>query len=145
VQVVWQELLKSLGPMLAGDLGKANTPAILGPNSVVIRFPSAYNRQYVTCAESGRQQKIQDTLRRITGESWTLRLEVAPDLQPARSESTSLASPPAKDPVATTDPMIEAIKSSLDARVMRVDDGFGQTATPEAGDDEAAWTATEEE
>lgn len=129
--------------MLAGDVGKADLPAIIGPNAVVIRFPSSYNRQYVTCVESSRLQKIQDAFRKVTGESWTVKLEVAPDLLPAPSESIP---PQAAVPKPTVnDPLIEAIKSALEARVMRVDEGFGQPFTTIDGDEEPAWTAAEEE
>ena len=82
--------------MLAGDLSKATLPAIIGPNAVVIRFPSGYNRQYATCAESSRLQKIQDAVQRITGESWTIRLEMAPDLHPALGEIVETPVTPAK-------------------------------------------------
>jgi hypothetical protein len=130
--------------MLAGDLGKADLPAIIGPNAVVIRFPAGYNRQYATCAESSRQQKIQDALRKVTGESWTAKLEVAPDLLPAASEIITTPAATAPKPT-VTEPFIEAIKSSLEARVMRVDEGFGEALPTTDGDDEPAWIATEEE
>jgi hypothetical protein len=131
--------------MLAGDLGKANLPAIIGPKSIAIRFPAAYNRQYETCSESSRQQKIQDALRRITGESWTVRLELSVDGRSESKEVPASILAPGKSPVTVTDPMIEAIQSSLDARVMRVDDGFGQAVGSENRDDDSNWANTDEE
>ncbi len=130
--------------MLAGDLAKAALPAIFAPNTVVVRFPAGYNRQYTTCAEAGRQQKIHDAFRRVTGVSWTVRLEVAPDLLPARNESAPIE---VATPIAATprDPLIEAIKVSLDARVMRIDEGFGVASSVAVPDDETPWAATEEE
>ena len=130
--------------MLAGDLNRAALPAIIAPNNVVVRFPLGYNRQYATYSEPGRLQKIQEALNRVTGEKWTVRLELAQDLPPTTSEPSPTPEPKAKE-AAAVNPLIEAIKKSLEARVMRIDDGFGQIVETKSSDDETQWAATQEE
>lgn len=130
--------------MLAGDLARANQPAIFGPNTVVIRFPSGYNRQYVTCAETGRQKKIQDALCRVTGETWAVRFEAEAD-KPGEAPLDATLPVAPKSSLASSDPLIDAIKVSLDARIMRMDEGFGASIADSPPESAGDWAGNEEE
>lgn len=111
--------------MLAGDIAKAGLPAISGPNQLVIRFSSGYNPQYQTCADPARLARIQDAVRLITAQPWVVRVELerskvedAVEMPVARSTAT----PPAADP------LVVAVQTVFDARILKVDDGFGRSA-----------------
>lgn len=130
--------------MLAGELSKGSLPAIIGPNAVVIRFPASYNRQCQACGEPARLQRIQDALKTVTGEDWSIRFETIEDSQPAGQDSQPLMIPE-RQPALAENPLITAIKSTLDARVMRVDEGFGQVAERRSSDDESGWSQAEDE
>lgn len=111
--------------MLSSDLNKANLPAIIGPNAVVIRFPAKYNQLCLACAEPNRTQRIQEAMRRLSGNEWSVRFETLPDQELAAINPTPT---PNLQKVTPALPLLEAIKQSLDARVMKMDDGFGLTS-----------------
>ena len=129
--------------MLAGDLKRAEFPAIFAPNQLVLRFPPGYNQQCANCSEPARQQRIHDAIRRITGETWTIRVEQRPEASPPGNGPPAIAASPA---TAIVDPLIGQLMSALDARLLKRDDGFGApAAAPAAEPDEASWTGPEEE
>jgi DNA polymerase-3 subunit gamma/tau len=73
----WPEILAQLGPMLGGLIQRAGTPAIFGPNSVVIAFPVDYNG-FDSCARPENVQRIENALLERTGRNWTVRIERKP-------------------------------------------------------------------
>jgi hypothetical protein len=93
-------------------------------------------------------------VRRATGEVWTVRVELRnePMGDGPAPVGGSLAAAAGVAPAA--DPLIDRVMSALDARLLKVDDGFGRApaaataaaATAEDEPDEApAWDGTEEE
>src|SRR6266851_8161637 len=72
---LWPGILSQLGPMLAGNLDKAKRAAISGPKTLVLTFPSRYNHERDYCQESTRVARIQDAIRKVTGQFWTIRVE----------------------------------------------------------------------
>jgi len=74
---IWQELLAQAGPLLASELGKAEVPAISGPNTLVLRFPLQYNQAREHCQEPVRVTRIEELLRKITGRAWQVRIDSA--------------------------------------------------------------------
>jgi hypothetical protein len=126
--------------MLAGDLAKAGLPAISGPNQLVIRFSSGYNPQYQTCAEPARLARIQDALRLITAQPWVVRVEMDRSA-PSNPVAMPQARAPATPVVPAADPLVAAVQSVFDARILKADDGFGQT--PPAVEASAIDTDTE--
>ena len=131
---IWPEVLTQVGPFLGRELDRAGLPAISGPNRLVLRFPLAYNRQCEFCSDPARLNRVLDALERLTGQNWDLRLETAPGLNGhARPE------PPTGVPVATPDlrhPLVQSVIDVLGAKVLQVDDGFGQAAPAAEDDDE---------
>ena len=75
VSQVWRELLRQVGPILAGTLEKAELPAIIGPKTLVLRFEQRYNRQQEHCQEPARVERIEEALRKLTGQAWDIRFE----------------------------------------------------------------------
>src|SRR5262249_11038892 len=71
---VWPEVLRQVGRFLASDLESAGFPAISGPNSLVVRFEVGYNSQRKHCQEPTSVSRIEDTLRRVTGQAWKIRI-----------------------------------------------------------------------
>jgi DNA polymerase-3 subunit gamma/tau len=142
---VWSEVLTQVGPFLGRELEKAGLPAIIGPNRVVLRFPLAYNRQCEFCSDPVRLNRVLDALERVTSETWDLRLEVAPGLN-GQTRPEALAKPElAAAPAATVQhPLLQATIELLGARLLKIDDGFGQAAEPVAEDAEEPEIVSEE-
>ena len=72
---IWSEILTQLGQFLARELERAGLPAILGPNNLVLQFSPEYNPQCTYCSDPARVQRVQEALKRVTGEDWTVRVE----------------------------------------------------------------------
>jgi DNA polymerase-3 subunit gamma/tau len=139
---VWSEVLAQVGPLLGGQLKLAGPPAIIGPNRLVLHFPPTYNHECEFCSDPGRLNRVLDVLERLTGETWDLRLELEAgrngDGRNGTAEPAALPRPPAQQ-----QPLVQAVIDLLEARVLRVDDGFGQTA-PAPDDSEVAAADGEE-
>ncbi|MFO0926358.1 MAG: hypothetical protein U0736_04875 [Gemmataceae bacterium] len=120
-----------IGTMLAGEVNKAGVPAILGPNSLVFRFPAGYNQAAEFVQRPDRLARIEEALRRLTAKSWTIRVEVAPQsatpLEPAERTPKvgSRARGNAREEAEKV-PLVRRAVEVLGAAVQRVDDGFGE-------------------
>lgn len=132
--------------MLASDLEKAKSVAIFAPNQLVIHFLQGYNQAYQNCTDPGRQQRIRDAVHRLTGETWTIRVELVNDPHavngaPVTADAASAARP------AGSLPLVENLIAALDARLLRTDTGFGALAESAAEPDSAPdeWTGPAEE
>jgi DNA polymerase-3 subunit gamma/tau len=139
---VWAEILTQVGPILARELEKAGLPAISGPNNLVLRFSADYNRQCTFCGDAVRVQRVQDALRRLTGQEWTLVIESAygrnghraPPAAATPAEPSPAAPPAGAD--ALKQPLIGRVVELLGGKLMHVDEGFG--TAPETSPDESA-------
>ncbi|NDH07283.1 DNA polymerase III subunit gamma/tau, partial [bacterium] len=67
---IWPQVIELTGPMLGNELKKAGTPAISGPNALVIEFSRQYNQALEYCSDPARILRIQNALGKITGQSW---------------------------------------------------------------------------
>src|SRR5207245_3153138 len=65
---IWPEVVAQLGPMLAGNLGKAESVAISGPKTLVLRFPSRYNHERDYCQLSTSVARTQEAILKVTGQ-----------------------------------------------------------------------------
>ena len=114
--------------------------AILASMPAVETHVVAFNHEEVVdltehCSDPVRLQRVLDALKRVTGEAWDLRLETAP----GRNGQTAPASPPpvptAGPPPALAHPLVQRALDVLDAKLLQVDDGFGQVdAVPDDAD-----------
>src|SRR5262249_24785827 len=140
---IWQNLLSRAGPMLAGFLQKAEFPAIFAPNTLVIRFKEAYNNEREHCSDPARVTRIEEVLRRITGQPCQVRVENAAGSALAKSRA------PADEAVATIspyrrqraeaeqEPLLKRATEALGARIVHVDDGFGAAPVADTERDES--------
>ncbi len=121
-------------PILANHLRLASSYAISGPNSLVIRFGPGYTLHQEACSNEAGLQRIQESLRRVTGQAIQVRVEL-----------DSRASAPEKAaPVATLSqagdrkkllqslPLFKKASQSLGAQIWHVDDEFNPAAPPRA-------------
>jgi DNA polymerase-3 subunit gamma/tau len=125
--LIWSQVMRSVGEMLASDLRKAGAPAIFGPNTLVLHFAAGYNQAREHCQESTRLKRVEDALRNATGQSWQLRIEGS-SVAPLAVAVPSPPPPPsprrsAKDE-AEKEPVLRRAMELLEAQVVRVDDGF---------------------
>jgi hypothetical protein len=119
--------------MHASQLALAGVPAIVGPRSLVVRFPSRYNHAYEYCREPGRAQLVEGLLKKQTGQDWALRFELdaaAPGPEPV----TPPISNRERERRALETPLLSRIVSHLGGRLLKMDVGFGEGPTPSDGD-----------
>jgi DNA polymerase III subunit gamma/tau len=131
VGLVWLQVLAQVGPMLASELGKAGDVAISAPNTLVLRFPARYNLLREQCQEPGRVARVEDVLRRVTGQACTLRFEIG-GAEPAVSPATAEEAPEASlsrsrrlRAEAMKQPLLKRAIDLMGADILRMDDGFG--------------------
>jgi DNA polymerase-3 subunit gamma/tau len=140
---VWQQTLALVGPVLAGQLQKARPPAIFGPNCLVLRFPAQYNTQRDYCQDSASVARVEEALRKVTGQPCQFRVEGAGG--DALANSTETADDPAHSQSryrrqraeAEQEPLLKRALEILGAQVVHLDDGFG-AAPPGAAEREEA-------
>ena len=152
---LWPQMVASLGGFFAASLGKANLPAIFGPNSLVIRFPAVYNADRDYCQEPTRMERVEEALRKLTGRSWKVRIETGgqaaetpiPPVQPSREAGNSLERVRKQREEAENEPLIKRAIEVLGAEIRRVDEGFNSAppaATPAGPAEPEAAAGTEE-
>jgi DNA polymerase-3 subunit gamma/tau len=127
---VWERVVQEIGPMRGAHLRAAFTPAISGPNSLVISFPAAYSSAYDSCASEAGLEAIQRALKHVTRKDWSVRVELSPD--PVGGESGSIAEFNRSDhrPRELLElPLFRKTAEVLGGKLVRVDDGFD----PQAG------------
>jgi hypothetical protein len=98
------------------------------------------------CGDPVRVQRVQDVLKRVTGQDWTVRVETTAARngrsdQPAVQESR--AAPPAAAADVLRQPLVEQVVAVLGGKLLQMDDGFGTAV--EAGPAEAAAELTDTE
>jgi hypothetical protein len=134
---VWQEVLAQVGPLMARQLEKASPPAIFGPNTLVLRFDSRYNAEREDCSVPSRVQRIEESLRKVTGHAWQLRIEsvgsgaVAAPAEAAADATTPQPRSRLKRAEAVQDPLLKRAVEVLGAQIVHMDDDFG---TGDAGE-----------
>ncbi|MBN9523579.1 DNA polymerase III subunit gamma/tau [bacterium] len=137
VTEVWraaQQVLLERSPILAKQLESSLLPAIFGPNSLVIRFPPGYNHSYQACATELGVQRVQDALKRVTGQPVTVRFD-APASGPTPATSAAPAAPAGpsvaeRKKALMTLPLFKRAADALGAQMWHADDAFDPTAAP---------------
>jgi len=146
---IWQQLLAQAGPMLAGFLQKANFPAIFAPNTLVIRFDAPYNTEREHCSDPTRVTRMEEVLRRITGQTCQVRVEspaggvLAKSPVPAGDPTESISRYRRQRAEASQEPLLKRAIELLGAQIVQVDDGFG--AAPSSTTEAERVEATEAE
>jgi DNA polymerase-3 subunit gamma/tau len=133
---VWQAVLAQAGPLLSAELEKAGLPAIFAPNTLVMRFPPRYNSAREFCQDSGRVARVEELLRRVTGQACQLRIEAVggSPREEATPTADELATLPSRSrrlrAEAVEEPLLKRAIDVLGAQVVQLDDGFGAAPAP---------------
>jgi DNA polymerase-3 subunit gamma/tau len=129
---LWEKTLGIVGGILASEMRRGGVPAIFAPNNLVLRFPAAYTQSWEFCQESDKLGRFEEALRKITGQTWKLRLESIPGNGAAPKEVMVPASAVrARRNDAEEAEKIPLIRRAIDlagAKVIRSDEGFGDNA-----------------
>jgi DNA polymerase-3 subunit gamma/tau len=128
---IWAEFLSQAGPMTAGQLQKAQPPAIIGPNALVLRFEARYTSQGEYCQDPTRVARMEEALRRITGHACQIRVEVVRGS--ALANSNESADDPENSPSryrrqraeAEKEPLLKRAMEVLGAQIVQFEEGFG--------------------
>ena len=128
---VWDEVLKKLGPMSSGNLRLAGEPAILGPNTLAIRYPASYSQAYAFASADATLEPLRSALKAVTGVEWQVRVEQAATV------GVNGANPePSTPPAATRGkdfqqyPLLRRIGEVLGGQLVRAEEGFHPAAVP---------------
>ncbi|MEZ6143750.1 MAG: DNA polymerase III subunit gamma/tau [Zavarzinella sp.] len=123
---VWSSVKSQAGIMHGGELGKAASIAIRGPNTLVLTFSAHYNHSYDYCSDPKRVAKVEEHLRTLTGSSWNFRLERDQSAGPetARTPSAGEEARSHQEKVKQI-PLVKGLLEVLEARLLKVDDEFG--------------------
>jgi DNA polymerase-3 subunit gamma/tau len=129
---LWAQTLGMIGTIHARELERGGLPAIFAPNTLVLRFPATYNQSREFCQEPERLGRIEDALRKITGQPWKLRLETLPG-NGAVTRDPVVPAPPVRSrqngaEEAERVAIVRRAVELMGARVIRVDEGFGEPA-----------------
>jgi DNA polymerase-3 subunit gamma/tau len=144
---VWQEVLAQVGVLLANELHKAGLPAISGPNTLVLQFPSRYNLSREHCQNPTNVTRIEDTLKKVTGQVWHLRIESVSEAgvsEPPGTNGRDIETPISQSrrqrQEAMQLPLVKRVMEVMGAQILGVDEGFGsaQNGTTDAPDPEQA-------
>jgi DNA polymerase-3 subunit gamma/tau len=127
---IWQEVLKQLGPILAKQLEKIEAVAISGPKTLVLHFESRYNLQYEHCREPTFQSRIEEALRKVTGQAWNLRVESggngAAALPASAAETENSQSRYRRQRTEVMQmPLVKRAFDLMGAQIVQMDEGFG--------------------
>ena len=132
--VVWERVLGKVGPTLALRLGRADMPAIFGPKTIVLRFPSSCHLDYDECREPDRVERIETALRHVTAQEWSVRVELspAPPTGGAPPGRNGPSPPTAREQMrqALELPLLKRLVEVFGAEVRKVDPGFGTASGP---------------
>ena len=124
---LWPELVPILGAMLGSELAKAGAPAIIGPTTLVFRFPARYTQSKESVAKPDRVARIEEALRRVTEKPWVVKIEVDAATAPLVMAETAPAKPKAMPKEeAEKVPVVKRALDVLGATIQRVDEGFAQ-------------------
>jgi DNA polymerase-3 subunit gamma/tau len=124
---LWPAVLNDVGGLKSRALHHAGLPAILGPNTLALRFPSTYS---LTSEESvGHQESLTAALKKITGHDWTVRVEkVAGGDQPVPTRPTPAVNAAGRQKTLLEHPLFKRIADRLGGQMVRVEDGFNPAA-----------------
>ncbi len=136
---VWGQVLDTVGMVRKEQLKMVGLPAIIGPNSLVVRFASDYSSAYESCATDATLEVLRKVLRKVTGKDVQVRVELAkpaaPPVTPAR---------PADQPVPIERPsdlmrlpLFAKAAETLGAQLLKIDDGFDPYLVAALADDAA--------
>jgi DNA polymerase III subunit gamma/tau len=136
---IWQQLLTKSGFAIQAELRKVKSPAISGPNGLVLFVSRRYNSSGSVFLDSARLGKVQEILNGIVSQPCTLRIEWTDEPAepaPVGAKNSSAQAMGQQRAEWLQIPFVKKAADVLGAQIMRADDGFGAVA--KAGEPEAA-------
>ena len=126
---VWPEVLTRVGPLLANHLEKTGL-AISGPKTLVLSFPVGYNQHLEYCREPNSVARIEEAIRKVTGQTWNIRVEsvnsdTAALPAPAVEMENSQSRYRRQRTEAMQAPLVKRAFELLGAQFVQMDEGFG--------------------
>ncbi len=126
---MWPEVLTHVGPLLAGQLENIGL-AISGPKTLVLSFPSGYNQHLEYCREPKSVARIEEAIRKVTGQTWSIRVEsvsnTAAALPALAAETENSQSRSRRQRIeAMQAPLVKRAFELLGAQFVQMDEGFG--------------------
>ena len=135
---VWQQVLDHLGGMFRGDVEKSGLPAITGPKSLRMRFPSTAQLAYDHCREAEKVARLESALKSVAGFAVSVSLELSPpeadtptlvNGKTPSPEGAANAAPTAKSASSEGKrvmevPLIREAIEVCEAKLLRYDPGF---------------------
>jgi DNA polymerase III subunit gamma/tau len=118
---IWERTLADVGMIRGKQLEAAGLPAILGPNSLAIRFSSGYSSQYDAIRQEASLETIRRTLKLVTQQDVQLRVELTAEVREVMPPPM-VAIDRKKDLMKL--PIFQKAMSTLGAQLLKVDDGF---------------------
>jgi DNA polymerase-3 subunit gamma/tau len=147
---VWQRVLENMGPFRARQLAKAGLPAIFGPNTLVLRFPSDYNSEREHCQQAANMARLEHAIQVVTGQSCKLRIEQVAGEAVSKSKDTEDADGSQsryrrQRAEVLKEPLLKRAVEVLGAQLIDVDEGFASQSAessdrPETADAEEGQT-----
>lgn len=124
----WPKVLSEVGMMAGMAIKTAGLPAILGPNTLALRFGANYSQYYEQAAMS--QETLTQTLKKLTGQEWTVRLEKAAgaELAPGLQAQPPAVSTAGRQKAILEHPLFKRIADKLGGQMVRMEDGFNPAA-----------------
>ena len=152
IEELWPRLKAEIGPVISARLsGTPLLPAIFGPTSLAIRFPSGYTPAVEYLRDERNSEEIRKTLKKITGNDWQVRIEELPPdpkTMPVAGSNGKQTGAASKRNDLLQLPFIRAAVDVLGAQLMKVEDGFDPNpvralAPVESEDDETVLPVSE--
>lgn len=126
---IWPQVLKEVGVSAGLAFSKAGDPAILGPNSLALRFSANYSHQYEIAANSGSQARLIEAIKVITGEEWIVRVEkLISENGQDDSDLSPSASTASRQKEILQHKLLHEIITKLGGQVVRMENGFNPKA-----------------
>jgi DNA polymerase III subunit gamma/tau len=111
---VWPDLLKKVGATLAWRLSQVEPVAVVGPDVLVIAANAGYNSVADECGTPESLAKIEQTLRRLTHRSVTVKYERSPEADALSADARTLDA--RRQDSLSSDPLVQRVVELFEAR-----------------------------
>jgi len=126
-RVLWVALLENMGNSYRFQLEPAVQHKFVPPNGLIIGFPPGCEVQKDFCSDAARTSRMEEAIKKLTGQSVTLRFEIVRDAAPVAK-----AAPKAvlQKQILQKIPLAQAIIDQLGGQLVTMEEGFGETFEP---------------
>jgi DNA polymerase-3 subunit gamma/tau len=124
---VWPDLLKKVGATLAWRLSQVEPVAVVAPDVLVIAANAGYNSVADECGTAESLARIEQTLRRLTHRSVTVRYERSPEADDLATDARALDE--RRQDSLAADPLVERVVELFEARPHQLDFDGAETSS----------------